>query len=256
MRDFYSACFYLLAAAIVSSPGATAAPAAVPADMVEVPAGEFVYGDDQGEPDERPVRRLTLPAFAIDRTETTVGDYQRCVSAGRCKAPRQASTGAEDKNLPVVEVSFVDASAYCAFVGKRLPSEPEWEKAARGPQGRRYPWGDTFDCARGNFGNFAGDGRCAEEGAKGHPVPVGSFPEGASPYGALDLAGNVWEWVEGRYDFAPLFRPELRVLRGGGCCSIFGLPRASDRLALPATYRDGDIGFRCARSLPSPAKAH
>jgi formylglycine-generating enzyme required for sulfatase activity len=231
-----------------------AAEAAAPDEMVVVPAGEFVYGDDQGEPDERPVRRLALPAFAIDRTEVTVLAYSRCVAAGRCPALQAAKGAPAEPNLPVVGVSFSDASAYCAFAGKRLPTEAEWEKTARGPDGRRYPWGDAFDCARGNFGNFSGDGRCAEEGAPGRPRPVGSYPSGASPYGALDLAGNVWEWVEGRYDFGALSRPELRVLRGGGCCSMFGLPRASDRLALPGSYRDVDIGFRCARSMPTPLR--
>src|SRR6185369_14872837 len=98
------------------------------------------------------------------------------------------NTTAATAELPVVGVSFADAAAYCAFAGKRLPTEIEWEKAARGPTGRRYPWGDTFECSRGNFGNFGGDGRCAEDGAPGHPVAVGSFPSGASPYGALDLA--------------------------------------------------------------------
>ena len=218
-----------------------------------VPAGEFFYGDDQGEPDEKPRRKLTLPAFFIDHVEVTVAAYARCVAEKRCapvaapNAPANAKDGAAGQ-LPVVGVSFSEASAYCAFAGKRLPTETEWEKVARGEQGRRFPWGDVFDCARGNFGTFAGDGRCAEEGAPGRPVAVGSFPGGASPYGALDLAGNVWEWVDGRYDYAPLARSELRVLRGGGCCSIFGLPRASDRLALPLGYRDVDIGFRCARN--------
>jgi serine/threonine-protein kinase len=214
-----------------------------------VPAGEFIFGDDEGEPDERPARKLTLPAFFIDHVEVTVSAYERCASAKRCPAAAASSQGATGDELPVVGVSFSDASAYCTFAGKRLPTELEWEKAARGADGRRYPWGDAFECGRGNFGNFGGDGRCAEEGAPGRPVAVGRFASGASPYGALDLAGNVWEWVDGRYDYAPLARPELRVLRGGGCCSIFGLPRASDRLALPLGYRDVDIGFRCARSM-------
>ena len=128
-----------------------------------------------------------------------------------------------------------------------------------------------------NFGNFGGDGRCAAEGAPGRPVAVGSFPSGASPYGALDMAGNVWEWVADRYRVDAYARapggpaaepsgqpqpqpatgrpaPVSRVLRGGGCCSIFGLPRAADRLALPEDYRDVDIGFRCARGVAAPAQ--
>jgi len=226
--------------------------AAADAEMALVPAGPFIYGDDRGEPDERPARRVSLPAFAIDCTEVTVSAYSRCVAAGRCQAVRSPTGAAPaDLGLPMVGVSYFDAARYCTFVNKRLPTEAEWEKAARGPEGRRYPWGDAFDCRRGNFGNFGGDGRCADQGAPGRPVAVGSFPDGASPYGVLDLSGNVWEWVDGRYGFAQLNRPGLRLLRGGGCCSIFGLSRSSDRLALPATYRDVDIGFRCARSMPS-----
>lgn len=219
-----------------------------PSEMDLVPAGEFIYGDDKGDLDERPTRKLHLPAFFIDHHEVTAVEYGRCVAAHSC-APSASPVPAEaPSSLPAVNVSFQDAAAYCAFVGKRLPTEQEWEKAARGPGGRRFPWGDEFECGRGNFGNFGGDGRCAEDGAPGRPVAVGSFASGASQYGPLDLAGNVWEWVDGRYDYAPLARPELRVLRGGGCCSIFGLPRASDRLALPVNYRDVDIGFRCART--------
>ena len=248
-------------------------------DMVPVPAGEFTRGDDGGEPDERPRRRITLAAFALDRTEVTVGAYKQCMAAGSCEK-RELPASARDATLPVTGVSWHDAARYCAFAGKRLPTEAEWEKAARGPDGRRYPWGDAFSCARGNFGTYGGDGRCAEEGASGAPRAVGSFPNGASPYGALDLAGNVWEWVADRYDAGyyrrapardPLGPPEsspplsaprpgqpeprdLRVLRGGGCCSIFGLPRAADRLALPADYRDVDVGFRCARGAALDAR--
>ena len=226
-------------------------------DDVSIPAGEFTYGDNQGEEDERPARRIALPAFLIDRTEVTVAAYSLCVAARACRA---ALAVGKDARLPVVGVSQADASAYCTFVGKRLPTEYEWEKAARGPDARVYPWGHDFACERGNFGNFAGDGRCAEDGAPGRPVPVGRFPSGASPYGVLDLAGNVWEWVDGRAGpvaarVAGSPEHELRVLRGGGCCSILGLPRASNRLVLPGGYRDVDIGFRCARSPSKPGAA-
>lgn len=222
-------------------------------DEISVAGGEFVYGDDQGEDDERPSRRISLPAFFIDHTEVTTAAYARCVAAGKC----QARGGSDaDPRLPVVGVSYDDAVAYCAYIGRRLPSEQEWEKAARGVDGRTYPWGNDFSCSRGNFGNFGGDGRCAEDGAPGKPVPVGSFGSGASPFGALDMAGNVWEWVESRNSYAPdrstqAGAAELRVIRGGGCCSILGLPRASNRIALPRSYRDVDIGFRCARSAGS-----
>ena len=265
-------------AAVLASVVPGGAAASADDTLVAIPAGPFVRGDDSGDPDERPQRRFELPTFAIDRTEVTRAAYDRCVAKGASRA--QGSTPAPDSapaTLPVVMTSWHDAAAYCAWVGKRLPSEAEWEKAARGSDGRRYPWGSEFACARGNFGNFAGDGRCAEDGAPGHPLPVGSFPGGASPYGVLDLAGNVWEWVADVYNAdayrRPLVRPtaavpgastpatkptepagERRVLRGGGCCSIFGLPRSADRLALPATYRDADIGFRCAQDVAAPAR--
>lgn len=289
--------------------GSASAPAST---MVVVPAGPFVRGDSTGEPDERPQRRIELPAFALDRTEVTRGAYGLCVQQGVCRPPAVPGRPPDPsallpKELPVAYVSWHDAATYCRWAGKRLPSEAEWEKAARGPDGRRYPWGNDFSCRRGNFGNFAGDGRCADEGAPGKLLPVGSFADGASPYGALDMAGNVWEWVYDPYSADAYRRPPLRppaqkaggsssgsaagateppagpvppstgsasadaaarqeaqkgertpaalndrrVLHGGGCCSIFGLPRSADRLALPATYSDADIGFRCARDQPS-----
>ncbi len=232
------------------------------AAMVPVPAGPFLRGDDArnaADADERPRRRVFLSAFHIDRLEVTAGSYAICVAAGRC--PEAAPSADPRENLPAVGVTWHGAAAYCAFAGKRLPTEAEWEKAARGDTPRTYPWGDDFACARGNFGCYKGDGRCADQGAPGHPVPVGSYPAGASPYGALDMAGNVWEWVADRYapgyyQRAPaqnpqgpkgLDGPDRRVLRGGGCCSIFGLPRTADRIALPPDYQDVDIGFRCAR---------
>ena len=245
--------------------------------MVDIPAGEFVRGDAAGEPDEQPQKRIFVPAFRLDKTEVTVAGYEYCVKQGRCRAVLAAAASAKAMNLPVTGVSWHEAAAYCRFVGKRLPTELEWEKAARGPTGRKFPWGDTFACQYGNFGNYGGDGRCADEGAPGHPVAVGSFPAGASVYGALDLAGNVWEWVSDLYFVDSYKRSHSsaaeaepgpqnlagasavasvdpkRVLRGGGCCSIFGLPRGADRLGLPSQYRDSDIGFRCASDVAAAA---
>lgn len=232
--------------------------------MIAIPAGPFVRGDESGDPDERPTTKVSLPAFAIDRTEVTVEQYSECVSKRACPALSVTKT-AENAKLPVTQVSWQEAVAYCQWAGKRLPSESEWEKAARGTDGRRYPWGNDFSCQHGNYGNFSMDGRCAEEGAPGKPVAVGSYPSGASPYGVLDMAGNVWEWTQDSYQRDAYQRTDgkvvrgtgaerLRVLRGGGCCSIFGLPRTTDRLALPLDYRDGDIGFRCAKD-GDPAQA-
>jgi formylglycine-generating enzyme required for sulfatase activity len=206
-------------------------------DRVLIPAGLFVRGSTAAL-DERPVVKVRLPVFRIDRTEVTRAMYARCVASKRCSKPGIDLT-IED-SLPVTQVSWHDARAYCAFAGGRLPTEAEWEKAARGSDGREYPWGPDADCSRANWGNFEGEGPCAGKNP-GHPVAVGAYPTGASPYGVLDLAGNVWEWVEGAYEEDP----QRRVVRGGSCCSYFVGPRASNRNAWDPDHRDGDLGFRC-----------
>jgi formylglycine-generating enzyme required for sulfatase activity len=218
--------------------------------MVSVAAGELTRGSERGDPDERPPRRERLAAFHIDRHEVTIGEYARCVAAGACRTPRRYPELA-DPRLPAVGVSWSDAGAYCAWLGKRLPSEAEWERAARGTDGRSYPWGAGLDCARANFGNFAGDGPCAGVNP-GAPLPVGSRPRGVSPVGAHDMAGNVWEWVADLYAAYPGGSAEelegpARVVRGGSCCSYFAMPTTTNRLAFPEGYVDRDLGFRCAR---------
>jgi formylglycine-generating enzyme required for sulfatase activity len=236
--------------------GQTRAAQEPPADMVLVPAGEFVMGDDHGEEDERPARRVHVDAFFIDRTEVTQGDYARCAAARAC-APATRYPAPTSPRHPVVGVSWVDAAAFCRFAGRRLPTEAEWEKAARGTDSRRFPWGNGEDCDAANYGNFQGEGSC-EGRNPGRPIEVGSRPRGRSPYGVDDLGGNVWEWVQDWYRFdyyrrAPQRNPrgprsgEGRVLRGGACCSMFVLPRSANRLRYDPTYRDADIGFRCAK---------
>jgi serine/threonine-protein kinase len=218
------------------------------ADRITIPAGAFTQGSTHGEEDERPARKVTLKAFAIDRTEVTRADYAACVAAHRCKpAPAPApppAAGEDGDRLPVTGVDWNDAQAYCRFAGGRLPTEAEWEKAARGSDGREYPWGEEADCARGNWGNFEGEGPCAGKNP-GRPVAVGKYAAGASPYGVLDLGGNVWEWVADKYDEDP----KRRVVRGGSCCSYFVGPRAANRNAWAPEHRDGDLGFRCAASV-------
>jgi formylglycine-generating enzyme required for sulfatase activity len=211
-------------------------------DRIVIPGGPFTEGSTRGEEDERPARKVTLKAFAIDRTEVTRGAYAACVAEGRCKAlgDKVAATEA-DAQLPVTGVDWNDAQAYCKFAGGRLPTEAEWEKAARGTDGREYPWGGDPDCSRANWGNFEGEGPCAGKNP-GHPVAVGQYPSGASPYGLLDMGGNVWEWVADRYDG----ESDRRVVRGGSCCSFFVGPRAANRNAWAPDHRDGDLGFRCA----------
>jgi formylglycine-generating enzyme required for sulfatase activity len=210
-------------------------------DRVRIPGGPFTQGSTGGDEDERPVRKVVVKAFAIDRTEVTRGDYELCVAAARCKSPAALPDDQNLPNLPATGVDWNDAQAYCRFAGGRLPTEAEWEKAARGTDGREYPWGNHADCARANWGNFQGEGPCAGKNP-GHPVPVGQYPSGASPYGVLDLGGNVWEWVADQYDG----EPGRRVVRGGSCCSYFVGPRAANRNAWAPGHRDADLGFRCA----------
>jgi formylglycine-generating enzyme required for sulfatase activity len=214
--------------------------------MVVVPAGQFRRGNARGDADEGPERTIVLKTFLIDRTEVSAEAYGRCVDAGKCSAP--AGGAGTSGLLPVTGVSWHDAAAYCAFVGKRLPTEAEWEKAARGSQGRTYPWGERLTCLRANYD------ACNREG----PVAVGSLPDGASPYGALDMAGNVWEWTADWYapDYyaaaadrdppGPLDGTQ-KVIRGGA----FNAPPRS----LSTSYRSRsrpdarlkNLGFRCAR---------
>jgi formylglycine-generating enzyme required for sulfatase activity len=214
--------------------------------MVVVPAGQFRRGNARGDADEGPERSLTLKTYLIDRTEVAAEVYGRCVDAGRCGPT--AGGGGVSGQLPVTGVSWQDAAAYCTFAGKRLPTEAEWEKAARGADGRTYPWGERLTCLRANYD------ACNKEG----PIAVGSLPEGASLYGALDMVGNVWEWtadwyVGDYYASAPDRDPPgpqdgtQKVIRGGA----FNAPPRS----LSASYRSRsqpnarlkNLGFRCAR---------
>jgi formylglycine-generating enzyme required for sulfatase activity len=213
------------------------APVGARRDRVTIPAGDFVQGSTRVD-DERPVRTVHLGAFKIDRTEVTRGMYARCVAARRCG--KTAVDLQTEPQLPMINVTWHEARAFCTYAGGRLPTEAEWEKAARGSDGREFPWGNDAACARGNWGNFEGEGPCAGKNP-GHPVAVGSYPDGASPFGVLDLAGNVWEWVEDKYDL----EPERRVVRGGSCCSYFVEPRAANRNAWDPNHRDADLGFRC-----------
>jgi formylglycine-generating enzyme required for sulfatase activity len=215
-----------------------AAPTKLRPDRILIPAGPTIQGSTKGADDERPSRKKTLPAFKIDRTEVTRAAYARCVAARRC-----AKTEADlqtDPLLPMTNVNWHEARTFCTYAGGRLPTEAEWEKAARGTDGREFPWGDAPACDKANWGNFEGEGPCAGKNP-GHPVPVAQFPDGASPYGVLDLAGNVWEWVEDRYDL----EPDRRVVRGGSCCSYFVAPRSANRNAWDPKHRDLDLGFRC-----------
>jgi formylglycine-generating enzyme required for sulfatase activity len=224
--------------------------------MVWVEGGTFLLGANDSEEDERPMRRLTLKGFYLDVTEVTQAAYQRCVQAGQCKSPRRYPSSTQPQ-LPAIGLSCNEAQRYCQWAGKRLPSEAEWEYAARGPDGRRFPWGNRLDCTKANFGNFSGAGPCAAHNP-GRILPPKSRPQGVSPSGVHDMAGNVWEWVgPAAPGYAQKIRDSrLRLVRGGSCCSYFAMPTTTNRLPFPVDYEDQDIGFRCAKSAPTPPKAH
>jgi formylglycine-generating enzyme required for sulfatase activity len=223
--------------------------------MVCVPAGEFQMGstdaDSDAGNDEKPAHTVYLDAFWIDRTEVTNAQYRACLQAGACSDPGCLDeSGLNAPDQPVVCVKFAEAEAYCRWAEGRLPTEAEWEKAARGTDGRRYPWGnEDLDCARANWLNCVGT-----------TSPVGSYPSGASPYGVLDMAGNAWEPVSDWYDLGYYGRSEARnpqgpasgwykVLRGGGSGSGWGLLRAAGRYGHGVPdVRTFDRGIRCAAS--------
>jgi formylglycine-generating enzyme required for sulfatase activity len=253
--------------------------------MVYVPRDTFAMGSDDDEvdyalqvcsegvgdceratfEDEQPVHTVTLDDFWIDRTEVTNAQYRNCVEAGVCEAPTLCDWGepmyedASKADHPVVCVDWFNADAYCLWVGGRLPTEAEWEYAARGPGGYRYPWGDTFDCWRGNFDDetLLDDITVpGGEGCDGYEMtaPVGSFADGASWFGALDMSGNVWEWVNdwyGQYPSLPQTNPagpdtgEAKVMRGGSWFAIRGDVRSMYRSVDEPFYTGHDAGFRC-----------
>ncbi|MDY7041898.1 MAG: formylglycine-generating enzyme family protein [Chloroflexota bacterium] len=231
------------------TPEVTTPPAA---DMVLIPAGPFIMGSDSDDPDEAPQQEVDLPAFEIDLFEVTNAQFAAFVEATghQTDAEKGGETGwrgfyTEDKdNHPVVKVSWNDAVAYCQWVGKRLPTEAEWEKAARGTDGRIYPWGDEWDPARVNS---------YQSGYRG-TTSVGSFADGASPYGVFDMAGNVWEWTSDWYlpypgsNYQdPYFGEENKVTRGGAWFEEPPQVRASNRNCTCDIAANDDLGFRCAR---------
>ena len=234
-------------------------------EMVRVPAGEFIMGSNDGD-DERPVHKVYLDEYYIDKFEVTVAQFKRFCAAARHKMPDQPDLNKD--NHPVVKVSWHDAVAYAKWAGASLPTEAQWEKAARGTDGRTYPWGMEWDRSCCNSASYWAKRDIVDLDAwrswwKGggkdtaRTTEVGHFQSGASPYGCLDMAGNVWEWCADRYDDgyyskSPDRNPtgprtgERRVLRGGSWSSITRFVRSAVRGGYLPGYWYVGIGFRCA----------
>jgi len=241
--------------------------------MVLIPAGEFQMGCDPAHnggfecpENELPAHPVTLADFWMDQTEVTNAKYALCVQDSACRPPRQPDShihadywdDPDFQGYPVVHVTWDDATAYCSWAGKRLPTEAEWEKAARGGlPGAAYPWGDNFDASMANFC----DRNCAFENPNpnyndgtAEIAPAGSYPPNA--YGLYDMAGNVWEWVIDWYDSdyysrSPQEDPQgpasgiYRVLRGGGWNFDLYSLRAAERIGEQPTSHYPNSGFRC-----------
>jgi formylglycine-generating enzyme required for sulfatase activity len=222
--------------------------------MVYVPGGEFIMGSEWGEFDEEPRHIVYLDAFYIDTYEVTNDAYARCVAAHKCEPQRVWAKSFLEPNKPAVAMGWENAVAYCRFVGKRLPTEAEWEKAARGTDERHFPWGNTWHMEWVNM-HHQKDGFATT-------APVGSFPQNVSPYGAYDMAGNAWEWTqdyhsEDYYKDSPRKNPTgpttgvRRVMRGGSW--NYDVPffvsshnRSDGRPWIRKKY----VGFRCAIDTP------
>jgi formylglycine-generating enzyme required for sulfatase activity len=209
---------------------------------------------------------VTLSSFAIDRTEVTVAEYGRCVSAGAC-APAELGGDARftRPDFPVTHVLWTDAQDYCHWTGGRLPTEPEWEYVARGPEGREFPWGNAYNAHLANHGSWADDRTDGTDGYVGL-APVGSFPDGATPLGVLDMAGNAAEWVADVFELDkfgdPVGYADDAVVNppaktaGGGPHIVRGGSFEDGATWLRTSSRDYDIlprppwvGFRCAEDV-------
>ncbi len=251
--------------------------------VVQIPAGEFLMGSDSEQTNERPQRLVYLDRYQIDRYEVTNVQYQRFIRATGRKPPRYWA-GSDyppgQADVPVVGVRWRDAEAYCAWVGKRLPTEAEWEKACRGADGRIYPWGDRWEPDRANVGLPFEEARPglwdeawsylqSDHTGSGKPSlrPVGTYPAGASPYGVMDMVGNASEWVWDWYNWSGywdmpdrnpigLEPPWNRGLRGSSWYLPYGKvsevqerSRCAARSSSHAADGDARAGFRCAQSI-------
>ncbi len=232
--------------------------------MIKIPEGPFIMGSSAEDvewaalkffseslewyQDEMPQQEVVLTTYYIDKYETTVGQYRPFIKSTRRLSPRywQSEKFNAEIDHPVVGVSWEDARAYCDWVGKRLPTEAEWEKAARGDQGLRYPWGDEPEEMRLN---------ARGKDAVRYTSAVGSFPEGKSPYGVMDMSGNVWEWTSDWYLPYPdnqtendMYGEQFKIIRGGSWNANLDLARTTVRGKSLPDQQQNSVGFRCARN--------
>jgi formylglycine-generating enzyme required for sulfatase activity len=221
-----------------------------------IPAGEFTMGNENGDAESRPVSSIYVETFYIDKYEVTNDMYSACVSASVCRMPKKPGSATRPSyynnpvfaNYPVIYLDWKMARTYCEWRGARLPTEAEWEKAARGTADQRaFPWGNNFDC---DFANHSG---CV-----GDTAPVSQYDKGQSPYGVYGMSGNVWEWTSSLFSFYPynstdgrenLTAAGNRVVRGGSW-NIFGGTggniRIDTRFKLDPVYYGPFVGVRCA----------
>ncbi len=229
-------------------------------DMIKIPAGEFIMGISEADvlkvcsvvngmakylDNATPSRKVNLPEYYIDKYEVTNEQYKRFIDATGHKAPSNWDGNNFPKKLakhPVTWVTWEDAGAYAKWAGKRLPTEAEWEKAARGTDGRLFPWGNKYKRKRAN----------TDEARKGKTTKVGSFKKGVSPYGVHDMAGNVWEWTSDFYQAYPgstckdeFFGKERYVLRGGSFLDLKYDALTFVRSKFTPVTDDENVGFRC-----------
>lgn len=225
--------------------------------MVRIAGGTFQMGSNDGEPDEKPVHEVAVTTFDLDKHEVTVQEYKACVDSKKCSAPSKGEWSTyylPEQERPVNFVDSKEAETYCATFGKRLPSEEEWEYAARGKEGRRFAWGDTPPkMGEGCWGRFAW---FKKEG----PCPVGSYPKTDTPDGLQDMTGNVWEWTSSGYShlYEKPRDPKRRIYRGGSWKDEFTLAaarqgefveRASRRFRNLPAIKGPMVGFRCAKDV-------